>query len=256
MPRRRPIYGARGAFGVVLVTTKSRPKRGAPESQLTTAVRSPSTRRTVESTSVVTDGLTNGSTGWIGRVERLLQRLENPLLSLHRQHRRPIRMAGTIRSWSRRQRRPVARTRDASTSEGDSMFGWAYMRVDRLAGRCSTRTGTYSHEHNLSDFGRQSRMRTIMCRAVSTIMDGIYRVGDESLQDSTTSARQGHRPQSAPGCKVTNNNLDCAVVDQHEPDALSQSPTSPCSARSNHGGHAAQPPVTNPDGSWTDGRRH
>ena len=136
------VYGARGAFGVVLVTTKS-PKRGAPEINYNGSVTF--NRRTVIP-DVITDGLTwvnwwkDSYNGYYNGSKSLLSHIDSTV---------PYSEA-IYQELIRRQADPsLSRT---TTLEGDSMFGWAYMEsTDWLD--LFYKDWNLSHEHNLSISG-------------------------------------------------------------------------------------------------------
>lgn len=227
------VYGARGAFGVVLVTTKS-PKRGAPEINYNGSVTF--NRRTVIP-DVITDGLTwvnwwkDSYNGYYNGSKSLLSHIDSTV---------PYSEA-IYQELIRRQADPsLSRT---TTLEGDSMFGWAYMEsTDWLD--LFYKDWNLSHEHNLSISGGNENADYYVSGRFYD-MDGIYRVGDESYKKYDLRAKGSLKIR--PWFKVTNN-TSLAIIDQHEPKH----------SRNNFAvqraiNHAAMPlsPVKNPDGSWT-----
>lgn len=227
------VYGARGAFGVVLVTTKS-PKRGAPEINYNGSVTF--NRRTVIP-DVITDGLTwvnwwkDSYNGYYNGSKSLLSHIDSTV---------PYSEA-IYQELIRRQADPsLSRT---TTLEGDSMFGWAYMEsTDWLD--LFYKDWNLSHEHNLSISGGNENADYYVSGRFYD-MDGIYRVGDESYKKYDLRAKGSLKIR--PWFKVTNN-TSLAIIDQHEPKH----------SRNNFAvqraiNHAAMPlsPVKNPDGTWT-----
>ena len=227
------VYGARGAFGVVLVTTKS-PKRGAPEINYNGSVTF--NRRTVIP-DVITDGLTwvnwwkDSYNGYYNGSKSLLSHIDSTV---------PYSEA-IYQELIRRQADPsLSRT---TTLEGDSMFGWAYMEsTDWLD--LFYKDWNLSHEHNLSISGGNENADYYVSGRFYD-MEGIYRVGDESYKKYDLRAKGSLKIR--PWFKVTNN-TSLAIIDQHEPKH----------SRNNFAvqraiNHAAMPlsPVKNPDGSWT-----
>ena len=227
------VYGARGAFGVVLVTTKS-PKRGAPEINYNGSVTF--NRRTVIP-DVITDGLTwvnwwkDSYNGYYNGSKSLLSHIDSTV---------PYSEA-IYQELIRRQADPsLSRT---TTLEGDSMFGWAYMEsTDWLD--LFYKDWNLSHEHNLSISGGNENADYYVSGRFYD-MDGIYRVGDESYKKYDLRAKGSLKIR--PWFKVTNN-TSLAIIDQHEPKH----------SRNNFAvqraiNHTAMPlsPVKNPDGTWT-----
>ena len=239
------VYGARGAFGVVLVTTKS-PKRGAPEINYNGSVTF--NRRTVIP-DVITDGLTwvnwwkDSYNGYYNGSKSLLSHIDSTV---------PYSEA-IYQELIRRQADPsLSRT---TTLEGDSMFGWAYMEsTDWLD--LFYKDWNLSHEHNLSISGGNENADYYVSGRFYD-MDGIYRVGDEKSCQMIRPACQGFGATSATwldGGRTTPTSC-AASTDQHEPEHYAQQPRR-CSARPRT--QAAMPahPVTNPDGSWTAAAVH
>ena len=229
------VYGARGAFGVVLVTTKS-PKAGCPRDQLQRFghLQPPhgDSRRHHRRPDV-------GSTG--GRIRTtVITTARRPCSASYPQGRCPDSEA-IYPELIRRQADPsLSRT---TTLEGDSMFGWAYMEVHRLAGPVLQGLEPLARAQPL-DFGRQRECR-LLCVG-PFLRHGRYLPRRRRILQEIRSACQGFA-EIRPWFKVTNN-TSLAIIDQHEPKH----------SRNNFAvqraiNHAAMPlsPVKNPDGSWT-----
>ncbi len=227
------VYGARGAFGVVLVTTKS-PKKGTPVINYNGSVTI--NRRTVIP-DVITDGLTwlnwwrDSYNGYYNGTKSLLSNVDSTVPYSEAIYQELIR---------RRNDPSLSKT---TSLEGDPMFGWAYMEsTDWL--NLFYKKYNMSTEHNLSISGGNDNADYYVSGRFYD-MDGIYKVGDESYKKYDMRAKGSLKIR--PWFKITNN-TSVAIISQHEPKH----------SRDNFAvqkaiNHAAMPlsPVKNPDGSWT-----
>jgi TonB-linked SusC/RagA family outer membrane protein len=227
------VYGARGAFGVILVTTKSA-KKGTPTINYNGSVSI--NRRTVIP-DVITDGLTwinwwrDSYNGYYNGSRSLLSHVDSTIPYSEAIYQELIR---------RKSDSSLSRT---TTLEGDSMFGWAYMEsTDWL--KLFYKDFNMSNEHNISISGGSDQADYYVSGRYYD-MDGIYRVGNESYKKYDLRAKGSLKIR--PWFKILNN-TSFSVVTQHEPKH----------SRNNFNvqkaiNHAAMPlsPVKNPDGSWT-----
>lgn len=178
------IYGARGAFGVILVTTKSAEEG---ETKVTYNGSFSLHARTVKP-QLVTDGY-EWTTGYINAWNGYYNG-QNPLPSYINNIAPPIPIAGT-RNWHAaapiRRSNACASTTRISTNTSPTPTGWT------LSTRISTtRTST------ISAYRAAIRMRTIMYRAVSTIRTA-FTAWATNVTNSTTSAPKA-TSASVPGC--------------------------------------------------------
>lgn len=227
------VYGARGAFGVVLVTTKS-PKKGTPVINYNGSLTV--NRRTVVP-GVITDGLTwvnwwkDSYNGYYNGTKSLLSNIDSTVPYSEAIYQELIR------------RRNDPSLSKVTTLDGDPMFGWAYMEsTDWLD--MFYKDFNLSTEHNLSISGGNDNADYYVSGRFYD-MDGIYRVDDESFKKYDLRAKGSLKIR--PWFKVSNN-MSVSISNQHEPKH----------SRNNFSvqkaiNHAAMPlsPVKNPDGSWT-----
>ena len=164
------VYGARGAFGGVLITTKSA-KKGTPVINYTGSVTI--TRRTV-TPDVVTDGLTwinwwkdcyngyyNGSKALLNHVDSTIPYTETIYQELIRRSQDPS----------------LARTTALS---GHDQFGWAYYDSTDWHS-LFYKDYNWSTEHNLSISGGGDQADYYISGRFYD-MDGIYKVGEETYK--------------------------------------------------------------------------
>ncbi len=227
------VYGARGAFGVILVTTKN-PQKGRPVINYNGSVTV--NRRTVIP-DVVTDGKTwldwwkacyngyyNGSKALLGHIDSTVPYSEDIYSELIRRRSDPS-LSKTM------------------ALQGNSMFGWAYMESTDWYD-LFYKDYNWSTEHNLSVSGG-SDMADYYISGRFYDMDGIYKVGNEDYKKYDLRAKGTLKVR--PWLKITNN-ISMSVVNHYEPKH----------SRDNFNvqkaiNHAAMPlsPVKNPDGTWT-----
>ena len=164
------VYGARGAFGVVLITTKSA-KKGTPVINYNGSVTI--NRRTV-TPDVVTDGLTwinwwkdcyngyyNGSKALLNHVDSTIPYTETIYQELIRRSQDPS----------------LARTTALS---GHDQFGWAYYDSTDWHS-LFYKDYNWSTEHNLSISGGGDQADYYISGRFYD-MDGIYKVGEETYK--------------------------------------------------------------------------
>ena len=227
------VYGARGAFGVVLVTTKS-PKRGAPQSNshgpVTTHLRT-----------VITDGITDGLT-WINWWKDCYNGYYNGSKALLNHVDSTIPYTETIyQELIRRSQDPsLARTTALS---GHDQFGWAYYDSTDWHS-LFYKDYNWSTEHNLSISGGGDQADYYISGRFYD-MDGIYKVGNDSYKKYDVRAKGTLKVR--PWLRLTNNmsvSVVAASVQKHQKNN-SQIPRLI--------NHTAMPlsPVKNPDGTWT-----
>lgn len=227
------VYGARGAFGVVLVTTKSAEK-GTPKINYNGAVSM--NRRTVIP-DLVTDGYT-WMTWWkdcYNSYYRGTKALPNHVDST---------VPYTEAIYKELERRRGDKTLATATKlDGHSMFGYAYYDSTDWHD-LFYKDYNWSTEHNLSISGGGDRADYyISGRYFGN--DGIYRVGDDDYKKYDVRAKGSLKVR--PWLRIRNN-ISVSIVNSHEP-------------KTNQGNsqltrllnHTAMPlsPVKNPDGSWT-----
>ena len=220
------VYGARGAFGVVLITTKSA-KKGTPVINYNGSVTI--NRRTV-TPDVVTDGLTwinwwkdcyngyyNGSKALLNHVDSTIPYTETIYQELIRRSQDPS----------------LARTTALS---GHDQFGWAYYDSTDWHS-LFYKDYNWSTEHNLSISGGGDQADYYISGRFYD-MDGIYKVGNDSYKKYDVRAKGTLKVR--PWLRLTNN-MSVSVIDAYEP------------KHQKNNSHTAMPlsPVKNPDGTWT-----
>ena len=227
------VYGARGAFGVVLVTTKNA-KKGTPVIQYNGSVSL--NRRTV-----IYDFVTD-SLEWVEWWQDAFNGYYNGSKSL------PDHFDSTAPFNQQIYDGLIARKEDPNlpeitTLKGHSQFGWAYYaNTDWFD--LFYKDFNLSQEHNLSVSGGNDNADYYVSARYYD-QDGIYRVGNEKFKKYDIRAKGTLKVR--PWLKITNN-MSLAITDQHEPKH----------SRDNFAvqramNHAALPisPVYNPDGTWT-----
>ena len=227
------VYGARGAFGVVLVTTKSA-KKGTPVINYNGSVSM--VRRTVIP-DLVTDGYT-WMTWWkdcYNDYYRGTKALPN-----HVDSTVPYTEAIYKELERRRGDKTLAKT---TVLDGHSMFGYAYYDSTDWHD-LFYKDYNWSTEHNLSISGGSDRADYYISGRYHN-NDGIYRVGDDHYNKYDVRAKGSLKVR--PWLRLRNN-ISVSIINQYEP-------------KTNQGNsqltrllnHTAMPlsPVKNPDGSWT-----
>ena len=225
------VYGARGAFGVVLITTKSA-KKGTPVINYNGSVTI--NRRTV-TPDVVTDGLTwinwwkdcyngyyNGSKALLNHVDSTIPYTETIYQELIRRSQDPS----------------LARTTALS---GHDQFGWAYYDSTDWHS-LFYKDYNWSTEHNLSISGGGDQADYYISGRFYD-MDGIYKVGNDSYKKYDVRAKGTLKVR--PWLRLTNN-MSVSVIDAYEPKHQKNNSQIPRLIN-----HTAMPPVKTPDGTWT-----
>ncbi len=227
------VYGARGAFGVILVTTKN-PKKGVPTINYNSSVSI--NRRTVVP-DLITDGLTwvnwwkDSYNGYYNGSRALLDHIDST-----------VPYSGAIDAELQRRKADPSLSKVAAL-EGHPMFGWAYYDstdwFDLFYKDFNTST-----EHNLSLSGGSDHADYYISGRYY-YMNGIYRVGNESFNQYDVRAKGSLNIR--PWFKITSN-LSMSITDQYEP----KHPRNNFNVQRaiNHVGMPLSP-VKNPDGSWT-----
>lgn len=227
------VYGARGAFGVILVTTKNA-KKGTPVIQYDGSV---SIHRRTVIYDFVTDALT-----WVNWWQDAFNGYYNGSKSLpdHFDSTAPFTQAIYDGLVARKDDPTLPQVTSLS---GHSQFGWAYYaNTDWFD--LFYKDYNLSQQHNLSvSGGNDNADYYVSARYYG--QDGIYRVGNEKFRKYDIRAKGTLKVR--PWLKITNN-MSIAITDQHEPKH----------SRDNFAvqramNHAALPisPVYNPDGTWT-----
>lgn len=227
------IYGARGAFGVILIETKN-PKKGAPVINYNGSV-------TVNRRTVIPDVITDGLT-WINWWRDSYNGYYNGSKSLLNHLDSTVPYSESIYQELIRRNADPSLSKVTALSNHD-MFGWAYMEsTDWLD--LFYKDYNMSTEHNLSVSGGNDNADYYLSGRFYNV-DGIYRVGNEQYKKYDMRAKGSLKVR--PWFKITNH-MSVSIVDQYEPKH----------SRNNFNvqraiNHAAMPlsPVKNPDGSWT-----
>lgn len=227
------VYGARGAFGVILVTTKN-PVKGRPVVNYNGSVTF--NRRTVIP-DVITDGLTwvnwwkDSYNGYYNGTKALLNHIDNTVPYTEEIYRELIR------------RRDDPTLSKVTGLSGHDTFGWAYMESTDWYD-LFYKDFNMSTEHNLSVSGGNEHADYYVSGRYYN-MDGIYKVGNESYNRYDLRAKGSLKIR--PWLKITNN-ISVAISDQYEP----KHPRNNFNIQKaiNHCGMPLSP-VKNPDGTWT-----
>ena len=227
------VYGARGAFGVILVTTKN-PIKGRPVVTYDGSV-------TINRRTVIPDGITD-PVKWIDWWKTAWNNYKSGSQPV------PDHVDSTIPYTEEIYQMLLARQQDPSLPavvplEGHSMFGWAYLdstNWDQLF----YKDFNLSTEHNLSVSGGSDKADYYISGRFYD-MDGIYKVGNESFKKYDLRAKGSLKIR--PWLKISNN-MSVSVIDQHEPKHPRDN-FNPRKAML----HCALPlsTVKNPDGTWT-----
>lgn len=227
------VYGARGAFGVILVTTKN-PQKGRPVINYNGSV-------TVNRRTVVPDVITDGQ-DWLDWWKDCYNGYYNGSKSLLSHIDSTVPYSEAIYSELVRRKNDPSLSK-TTTLEGSSMFGWAYMESTDWYD-LFYKDYNWSTEHNLSVSGGGD-MADYYISGRFYDMDGIYKVGNEDYKKYDLRAKGTLKVR--PWLHITNN-ISMSVVNHYEPKH----------SRNNFNvqraiNHAAMPlsPVKNPDGSWT-----
>lgn len=227
------VYGARGAFGVILVTTKD-PQKGRPVINYNGSV-------TVNSRTVVPDVITDGLT-WLNWWKDSYNGYYNGSKSLLNHIDSTVPYTEEIYNELVRRQADPTLTR-TTTLSGHGMFGWAYMEstdwYDLFYKNCN-----WSDEHNLSvSGGNEFADYYVSGRYYG--MDGIYKVGNEDYKKYDIRAKGTLKVR--PWLKITNN-ISASVVNHYEPKHSRNDMN--VQKAINHAGMPLSP-VKNPDGTWT-----
>ncbi|MGV3764093.1 SusC/RagA family TonB-linked outer membrane protein [Parapedobacter sp.] len=227
------VYGARGAFGVILITTKS-PKKGTPVLNYNGSVSA--NRRTVIPESV-TDGLDwinwwiDSYNGYYNFSRAILDHIDSTVPYTEEIHQMLI-----------------ARREDPSLPsvmplEGHSQFEWAYLENTDWYD-LFYKDFNMSHEHNLSISGGNEVSDYYISGRFYDV-DGIYKIGNENYKKYDFRAKGSL--QVRPWFKITNNTSFSSIND-YQP----KHPRNNFNIQRaiNHVGYPLSP-VKNPDGSWT-----
>lgn len=224
------IYGARGAFGVILVTTKS---ASEGEVNVTYSGSFSIHSRTVKP-NLVTDGY-EWTTGYINawngyyNGSKELNSTINNIVPYSDSWYRELARRSTDPSLER------VRINDNGKYEYFGNTDWT---------KAFYKDVNYSHEHNLSISGGGKNADYYVSGRFYD-QDGIYRVGDERYKQYNVRAKGSVRIR--PWLRL-NNNMDFTVVDYHQPMLYYSNQLVPRMVE-----HSGQPVslITNPDGTWT-----
>ena len=227
------VYGARGAFGVILVTTKN-PTKGRPVVTYDGSV-------TVNRRTVIPDGITDPVV-WIDWWKQAWNGFKNGSQPV------PDHVDSNIPYNEEIYQMLLARQQDPSLPsvvplEGNNMFGWAYLESTNWD-QLFYKDFNWSTEHNLSVSGGGDKADYYISGRFYD-MDGIYRVGNESFKKYDLRAKGSLKIR--PWLTITNN-ISVSITDQHEPKHSRDNFNVRKSIM-----HCAMPlsPVKNPDGTWT-----
>ena len=228
------VYGARGAFGVILVTTKN-PDKGRPVINYSGSVSV--NRRTVVP-DIITDGLTfvnwwkDAYNGYYNGTKALPDHIDSTVPYTDAIYEELLR------------RRNNPNLSDVTALEGHSSFGWAYYGSTNWYD-LFYKDVNLSTEHNLSVSGGNEHADYYVSGRFYN-MDGIYRVGNEDFKKYDLRAKGTLKVR--PWFKITNN-ISMSVSNQYEP----KHPRNNFAVQRalNHVGMPLSP-VKNPDGTWTE----
>jgi len=227
------IYGARGAFGVILVTTKNA-KKGAPVVNYNSSATF--NRRTVIP-DMVTDPVDwidwwiDSYNGYYNNSRALIDHIDS-----------------TVPYNEQIYQMLLARREDPSLPaavplEGHSQFGWAYLDNTNWYDLFYS-DYNFSHEHNLSVSGG-SDVSDFYLSGRFYDYDGIYKVGDEKYKKYDFRAKGS--VQIRPWLKMSSN-TSFSKIDDYQP----KHPRNNFNIQRalNHVGYPLAT-VKNPDGTWT-----
>jgi TonB-dependent SusC/RagA subfamily outer membrane receptor len=185
------VYGARGAFGVILVTTKN-PDKGRPVINYSGSVSV--NRRTVVP-DIITDGLTfvnwwkDAYNGYYNGTKALPDHIDSTVPYTDAIYEELLR------------RRNNPNLADVTALEGHSSFGWAYYGSTNWYD-LFYKDVNLSTEHNLSVSGGNEHADYYVSGRFYN-MDGIYRVGNEDFKKYDLRAKGTLKVR--PWFKITNN---------------------------------------------------
>ncbi|MGI6572750.1 MAG: SusC/RagA family TonB-linked outer membrane protein [Fermentimonas sp.] len=227
------IYGARGAFGVILITTKN-PKKGSPVLNYNGSI-------SVNRRTVIPDIVTN-SLDWINwwidcyngyyNYERaLLDHIDSTVPYTKQIHDMLV----------ERQKNPSLP--EAVPLEGHRQFGWAYLANTNWYD-LFYKDYNLSHEHNISISGGGDKVDYYISGRFYNF-DGIYKVGDPNYDKYDFRAKGSLQPR--PWLKITSN-TSFSVVNDYQPKHPRDNFVIQRSL--NHVGYPLSS-VKNPDGTWT-----
>lgn len=224
------IYGARGAFGVILVTTKSA-KDGDVSISYNGSV-------SVHSRTVWPELVTNGyewTTGYMDAWNGYYNGSKE--LNTHINNIVPYSTEWYTELGRRNVDGSLERIRinDAGIYEYFGNTDWT---------RLFFKDSNISHEHNISVSGGNSKARYYVSGRFYD-QDGIYKVGDERFRQYNVRAKGDI--QVTDWLKISNN-LNFVVVDYHQPMLYYSQQLVPRMLE--HAGQPVSVPV-NPDGTWT-----
>lgn len=227
------VYGARGAFGVILVTTKN-PLKETPKITYSGSVTA--NRRTVIP-DLITDGVAwvdwwkEAYNGYYNGSKTLLNHIDSTVPYTESIYQEMIR------------RKDDPSLSKVTSLEGHPMFGWAYMESTDWFD-LFYKDVNFSTEHGISLSGGNENADYYLSGRFYG-MDGIYRVGDESYKKYDLRAKGSLKVR--PWLTISDN-ISVAVIDQYEP----KHPRNNFAVQRaiNHVGMPLSP-VKNPDGTWT-----
>lgn len=227
------VYGARGAFGVVLVTTKN-PTKGTPTLNYNGSLSI--NRRTVIP-DMVTDPLDwidwwiASYNGYYNHSRALLDHIDSTVPYTEQIHQMLI------------DRRNDPSLPAVTPLEGHGQFGWAYLDNTNWYD-LFYKDYNVAHEHNVSVSGGGD-VSDYYISGRFYDYDGIYKIGDESYNRYDFRAKGSL--QVKPWFKITNN-TSFSVVNDYQP----KHPRDNFNIQRalNHVGYPLSP-VKNPDGTWT-----
>lgn len=227
------IYGARGAFGVVLITTKS-PQKGTPIVKYSGSVSF--NKRTVRP-DMITDGLDwvdwwiECYNGYYTGSRSLLDHLDSTVPYTEEIHQELVR-----------------RKNDPSLTkimkiDGHSQFDWGYMENTNWYD-LMYKNYNLSHEHNISISGGDD-VSDYYISGRFYDYDGIYKVGNESYKRYDLRSKGSLKVR--PWFKITSN-TSFSNVHSYQPKHPRNNFNTQRALM-----HAGMPlsPIKNPDGTWT-----
>jgi TonB-linked SusC/RagA family outer membrane protein len=226
------VYGARGAFGVILVTTKS-PKKGVPVVNYNASIA-------VNRRTVIPDGVTDSKT-WLDWWIKCYNGYYNGTKSILNHIDSTVPYSDEIYAELQRRNGDTSLSKVA-TLYGHPTFGWAYYAntdwYDLLY-----KDYNLSTEHNISISGGNSNADYYVSGRYYD-MDGIYKVGDEYYNKYDLRAKGSLKIR--PWFKITNN-MSFSLVNHKQPMHQDGSNIEKLM------NHCAYPlsTVKNPDGTWT-----
>ena len=227
------VYGARGAFGVILVTTKN-PQKGHPVISYNGSV-------TVNRRTVIPDGITDG-VDWIDWWKESYNGYYNGSKALIGHIDSSVPYSESIYQELVKRKKDPSLTKVISLT-GNNMFSWAYLDSTNWLD-LFYKDYNWSTEHNLSVSGGNDNADYYISGRYYN-MDGIYKVGNEDYDKYDLRAKGSLKIR--PWFSITNN-ISVSTVSHYEP----KHPRNNFSVQKaiNHAGMPLSP-VYNPDGSYT-----